>query len=836
MDKDKINIEKTLFNLDSPKVNKECNENLIKQITEEELWNVIKTSPRGKSPGSDGFTTEFYVAFWSDIKHYMLDAFNEALSEGELSISQKRGVITLIPKGNKDIRLLKNWRPITLLNTDYKYLTKCLANRCKDILPDIINHDQTGFVKGRLIGSNIIRAMNIIDICHEQNIEGLMINVDFEKAFDCINWEFLYKALKFFKFPDAFIKWIKCIYTDVETCVINNGYTTKFFKVERGMRQGCPLSPILFVIAIELLSLYVKNNIKIDGLRYKDIEYLISQFADDTSFMLTTKKGNTEELINSLVNFSLVSGLKINADKSEILLLGGAKREVLPSKYRTLIKPSVKLLGIEIHSNLETTVNVNYNVAMDCMKKSIDIWSKRHMSLAGKIAIIKTIITSKLVYCMTVLPSPPKEYWNRVNTMLFAFINNGGSDKIRRKSVIGDYSDGGFRMIDIECQNQAIKAKWLFKVATDRGAWVDVIKDVMGNIDLTYLLRCNLNEKDIPFIPQYCTHWRENLEIWCKLNYNNQVQEWAEIINQSLWLNSHIKVKGATLWNAHWYELGVKWVSDLINEESSDILTHREFNNKFQVNSTFIEYWGLVKAIPRDWRWTIRNAIPHLDEEYVTLADTIWDSKDRVKLMYNRLVKKKYVPQTDKWHKWKEDLNIEMSEHNFLKAMANGRTATINNKLRSFNYNFYIRNVTYGVRLHHMKIADNNTCHDCGKKDTLMHRYWKCPNTVKLWKKIKALLEKHQGRKLNINAKLFLLGITEGDNRYSKASMKMLQTLTLLCKYYIHSQLCKRESTTVRGLVSYVKFIKRVEEEIANEKGSRRFHVEKWSVLHTDGI
>ena len=119
-----------------------------------------------------------------------------------------------------------------MANTDYKILAKCLVDRWKQVLPSIINNDQTGFVKGRVINSNIQRALNLFDHCKEKNINGLMVNIDFEKAFDSAEWHLIYKALKYSGFPHKFIKWIKVFYTDIETGVINNGHLAKLFKPE----------------------------------------------------------------------------------------------------------------------------------------------------------------------------------------------------------------------------------------------------------------------------------------------------------------------------------------------------------------------------------------------------------------------------------------------------------------------------------------------------------------------------------------------------------------------------------------------------------------------------
>ena len=162
---------------------------------------------KGKSPGCDGFPAEFYQLFWTDIADLYVNAINKAYREGILSITQRRGIISLLPKGRKSPQLLKNWRPITLLNCDYKIAAKAIAFRVKNVLPKIINNDQTGFLKNSFIGENIRLINDIIDFTEHKNLKGLLFFVDFEKTFDNIEWSFLYRALEKFNFGPSLIAW-----------------------------------------------------------------------------------------------------------------------------------------------------------------------------------------------------------------------------------------------------------------------------------------------------------------------------------------------------------------------------------------------------------------------------------------------------------------------------------------------------------------------------------------------------------------------------------------------------------------------------------------------------
>lgn len=142
-----------------------------------------------------------------------------------------------------------------MLNTDYKIATKCIAKRLEKVLSVLINRDLTGYIKNRFTGENIPLISDIIDSYDEDNLPGFLLFIDFEKAFDSLEWSFLFKSLEVMNFGPMFQWWIRTFYSNISSCVINNGYTTSFFSLQRGVRQGCPLSGLLFVLAIVKSSL-----------------------------------------------------------------------------------------------------------------------------------------------------------------------------------------------------------------------------------------------------------------------------------------------------------------------------------------------------------------------------------------------------------------------------------------------------------------------------------------------------------------------------------------------------------------------------------------------------
>ena len=199
------------------------------ELTVEELGKNLKLLPNNKSPGCDGFTAEFYKFFWKDIKLLLFDSFLYSFDTGILSLDQRRAVLTLIPKSGKDLRYLNNWRPLSILNTDYKILAKSLASRLQSVIGKIINRDQSGYIKGRFIGENIRTVIDILNYTSINDISGFLILIDFEKAFDSISWDFLFSVLNNCNFGENFTKWIRLLYTDSLLCVTNNGYASSFF-------------------------------------------------------------------------------------------------------------------------------------------------------------------------------------------------------------------------------------------------------------------------------------------------------------------------------------------------------------------------------------------------------------------------------------------------------------------------------------------------------------------------------------------------------------------------------------------------------------------------------
>ena len=292
-------------------------------FTKEEVHSALRGLQTGKSAGSDGLPTESYLFFWDSLGDSLVLVFNERLRLGILSDSQREGLLGLIHK--KDERnLAKNWRPISLINTDYKLASKFITERLKVVMSSLVHQDQTCSVPGRSIFSNLQLVRDVLDMIDKTNETGILITLDQEKAFDRVDHEFLMRVLRKFGFGPMFCGWVSLFYNNVFSRVICNGKLTCPIFLGRGVRQGCPLSPLLYVLVSEVLSTQIRNCKEIEGFRLPGaggLQFKVSQYADDATNFLKSER-SLFMLLEVVRKYEKGSGAKLNTSKTEAMWLG----------------------------------------------------------------------------------------------------------------------------------------------------------------------------------------------------------------------------------------------------------------------------------------------------------------------------------------------------------------------------------------------------------------------------------------------------------------------------------------------------------------------------------
>ena len=526
----------------------------------------------------------------------MTQSFNYALDRGKMNITQKQGIIKVIPKKKKDRSYLENWRPLTLLNVDYKIATKTIAHRIAKILPKLINEDQTGYVKGRYIGQNIRLIQDIMKVTESEKIHGIALFIDFKKAFDSLDRNFLFKTLEVFNFGPQFQRWIKTFYNNCSSCVVNNGYASEFFEIQRGVRQGCPLSGALFVLCAEILGNAIRQDKPISGIKIFDNEFKVSQYADDTTAFVADL-GSAENLLKLLDAFQRCSGLEINRSKTEGMWLGANRNK--KSKHFDIAWPSepVCALGIHFSYNEDVSHQKNFEQKLTSMKTLLNIWYPRNLTLYGRITILKTLALSKLIYNTSML-SFPSPFITMVNQAIKSFIW-GKTAKIKHTAMIGPKEKGGLNMPDFEIVNNALKATWIKRLndSNPAASWSHIPLAYLKNVGGRFLFECNFDLKFLK-VSTPIDFYMEALEAWQKLIcFTPESKE--QILEEIIWNNRFIKINGSSVFYRQWHDAGITKVSDIFKDGS--FLTFNEFVSTFQIKTNFLKYYGLCHAIPQEW-------------------------------------------------------------------------------------------------------------------------------------------------------------------------------------------------------------------------------------------
>ena len=320
-------------------------------------------------------------------------------------------------KKGKDKRYIRNWRPVTLLNVDYKIVTKCLAKRLDKKIPVLIHETQSAFVRNRYIGDVIRLIEEVMNYTEHMNLPGILITVDLEKAFDSLEWSYLFKVLKTFDFGQSFINWIKTCYKNSESCVMNKGTSTGYFKLFRGVRQGDCISPMLFVLALEIFLISLRSEKNIKGIDVHGEEIKNSSFADDLTCFIQDEQ-SASNLFKLLDRFTSVSGLKVNVNKNEAMWLGKQKHcKDKPLGVKWPDDP-IKIVGIYISYDRERALQMNLAEPLEKLRCSLNFWKSRDLTILGKIQIIKTMGISRVQYVMNMIEILCSEL-KKVNSLIY---------------------------------------------------------------------------------------------------------------------------------------------------------------------------------------------------------------------------------------------------------------------------------------------------------------------------------------------------------------------------------------------------------------------------------
>ncbi|GJX32886.1 putative RNA-directed DNA polymerase [Tanacetum coccineum] len=459
-------------------------------FTTAEIKNAVWDCGGGKAPGPDGFTFKFIKQYWDTIGKDFTEIAYKFEADGYIPRGCNSSFIALAPK-NPDPLHIKDYRPISLIGCQYKIIAKVLANRLQQVVHSVVSEVQTAYIRGRQIIDGPLMVNEIISWATKHKERFFLLKVDFEKAFDSIDWNFLDHTMMQMGFSQKWRTWIKGCLNSAYASVLVNGSPTKEFKIERGLRQGDPLSPFLFIIAIEALHVTLQEaksknifeGIKV-GSNKVDISHL--QYADDALIMGKWSLENATNLCRILRCFHLASGLKVNFSKSRFFGIGVTTSESHHMASILCFQPSMlpcSFLGLPIGANMNKASS--WKPIIEKFHKRLSSWKARTLSYGGRLTLIKSVLGALSTYYFSLFKAP-KCVINYLEKLRRNFFWGGLIDRnkmawVSWKKVCSSSNCGGLGIGSLQAANLAMLSKWWWRFHNENNAlWKQIITSVHG--------------------------------------------------------------------------------------------------------------------------------------------------------------------------------------------------------------------------------------------------------------------------------------------------------------------------------------------------------------------
>ena len=782
-----------------------------------ELRNSLKSCKKSRSLGLDGLTYEFYVMFFSLLGKHLLAALNESYETIKLYLTALRGVITIIPKKQKDTRFIKNMCPISLLNCDYKLLEKVLAQRIKPNLEFLIHTDQKGFLSNRKISANIRCIIDIMQHLQEcadnEDADGLVISIDYEKCFDRIEKASLISALEFFNFGESYRKWTELLYNGSESCVINAGNCSKFFPVTRGCKQGAPNSAYYFLVITEIVAILLRNNSRIEGIKIGDFIKLFGQYADDMDIYCKNKKTNLHEIGLVLSEYCKKSGMKINYEKTTLYQIGKHHKgisEIYTIKGMKVEKERINVLGVWICADKQQMMYINYKDILEKSESILKLWQHRNLSLIRKVEIIYSLVASLFVYRMYVLPQISLQSLNKIKTMCENFLWNGRRPKIPTKRLQNRKDQGGLGLTNFELKDASLKVSWVQYV------FQDSFTAECAYVALNYYIKekiweCNLKESDVNSIFSD-SFWRCVLQVWCKFHYVHEVEEPNM---QTIWYNSHIRINAKPFFWKKNYKEGLMYVHQLVCD--GEFIPYEEAENKFSLG--VLQFNQLETTIPKNWKSGIVN------KAYV-------DTKLQSFLKEKKPVRRYYYEMSDNpsllfdiYVRFQTALQCDVGFNEYAKSLRNIKKLTTNPKLRSFQYRLLNCAIICNIDLKRWKIKDDDLCTHCHlATETVLHIFTECEKSKEIYRIIPSIVAENTNilHDFHLSKKDILL------NFPTQTLGSLYNSVLLAAKRYIYVNQCLSKPLTQTEFRQIVENYRKFEFYYAKSNGKYSYYCKKW--------
>ena len=646
---------------------------------------------------------------------------------------------------------------------------------------------------------------------NELKVSGFKKKVPFEAV-----KSFLLKTLDTFQFGHDFNSWVKILYTNITSCTINNGYASNWFELHRGVRQGCPLSGLLFVLAVEILSIAIRASRDIKGIQIANREIKLSQYADDTT-VFCRDIFSLGKLLDLLSTFGDCSGLKLNVAKSEAMWLGkSANRKDMPFDIKWPKRP-IYALGTAFSYNCNLCESENFTSKINKLQKLFNIWSQRDLSLYGRILITKTLGLSKLIYSSACVQTPT-QVSEIVNKLVVNFIWNGKKPKIKRDTLIGPKDKGGLELPDYEIVTKSLQCAWVKRMKEGiRKQWMEIPSFYLENVGGPFIFDCDydlrlLNLSDMPaFYIDILKAWTE-VQGLCKADFHQN-----NFRSSILWNNKNITIEGKSVYWKEWHTAGIDRLEDLLDENNS-FLGYYQFCRKTGRKPPFTKFFGLIAAIPSKWKQTLRFGI-NLNSQETNKPDESFLHQGTCKSFRNLLTQNKFRNPLASSRLCRLGVEYDNLKAIYLLPF----NVTKETKLSMFQYKIIHNILPYGNRLYMMKILNSPLCNYCNLLETLSHMLVECNTVHDFWVKAISWWNSQSGNSYAVNALSILYGYYPAERK-----TRLFNYYILLGKRYIFVQRLELKTLSLSQFLDFVKNKIIVQRAISQSKGQMNKFYSVW--------
>ena len=583
--------------------------------------------------------------------------------------------------------------------------------------------------------------------------------------------------------------------------VKNNGWISKPYTMFRGQRQGCPLSALTFILAVEILSIRIRKNPDIKGLSIGNIEHKIVQYADDATLILSDLRSIENSLLE-INNFGNLAGPKLNIEKTKGIWLGSLKNLGLRKFCNiTWTGNPVKCLGIYLGHNHEQCKLLNWNRKINNIKKVIMQWKQRSstLTLQGKILIIKTLVLSKIVFPANLLPVPD-DIIKELKQCIYEFIW-GRRDRVKRSVISNKQTNGGLNMTHIDSFLAALKAAWVTRLINTEGNWKNPLNYYLQklNIPLNFLLRMNFQDiKRFPEIQKLPEFYQHVFVAFNNVKYMKTLKKMScyELLCQPIFGNELFKIDDKCLYFRSWLKSGIYYVRDLVGP-TGEILSDKDMYNVISDKRNLIRELYIIK----------NTVVKHLHDTDVRIAHNIHISKSisftdgkniytvkqqKSNFYYDILIAK-CLDRPNFEQSLSTLFNFENSIKIWNSIYCQKMVCLDDNKLEEFNFKLLHNILPCGYILSKWNINVSDLCEVCNEVETARHMLYDCARVKRVWQKISNVLQ------IDIRWKHLLCGFIMCDITEKTKFLNMLFTIIMYGIFKSNNK-CKYDNLSYRDV------------------------------------